>query len=176
MLQNFLKEGLSIRNLTPILESIANAKPERLHDPYYLSENARQAVSKQIVKEYLSRDGKLHVITLDAKITERLNKSLVSDPIEGLMISLPPEFYSRFMETVADRYRISHKEGKFPILVVSRDLRLPFSYLLAKEFPPRNFAVLAIEEINTATKSVIDAVLTLNVEPAKNMEPVGEPA
>ncbi len=175
VLQNFLKEGLGIRNLTPILESIAN-NTSGINDPNFLSENARQALSKQIEKDYLSSDGRLHVITLDAKITERLAKGLVSDPMEGRLISLPPEYHSRLINAVADRYRISHKEGKFPILVVPRDLRLPFSYLLAKEFPPRNFAVLAIEEISTTTKSVIDAILTLNVEPVKQAEPAGERA
>ncbi|NUM41558.1 MAG: FHIPEP family type III secretion protein, partial [Leptospiraceae bacterium] len=168
VLQNFLKEGLGIRNLTPILESIANNTTGR-NDPNFLSENARQAISNQIVKEYLSSDGKLHVIALDAKITDRLTKSLVSDPIEGVLISLPPDYHFKLINAITDRYHLSQKEGRFPIIVVSRDLRLPFSYMLAKEFPPRNFAVLAAEEIHTITKSVIDAVITLTTEPAKQV-------
>lgn len=38
---------------------------------------------------------------------------------------------------------------------------MPFSYLLAKEFPPRNFGVLAYEEIHSSVDSIIEAELKL---------------
>jgi hypothetical protein len=39
--------------------------------------------------------------------------------------------------------------------------------MLAKEFPPRNFAVLAIEEIQTSTKTVMEGVINVLVDPVK---------
>jgi flagellar biosynthesis protein FlhA len=160
VLQNLLREGLGIRNLSAILESIANNE-SRSRDPFFLSENVRQTISKQIVNEYISQDGKLHVVTLDPRVSDRLNKGLVVDPIEGSLISIPPDYYNKLIEAIAREYNRFHQEGKFPIYVVGRPIRLAFSYLLAKEFPPRNFAVLAIEEIQSSTKTVMDGVINV---------------
>ncbi|MCB1189804.1 MAG: FHIPEP family type III secretion protein [Leptospiraceae bacterium] len=164
VLQNLLREGLGIKNLPSILEAIANNE-SKSRDPFFLSENVRQAISRQIVNDYLNPDGRLHVITMDPKITERTGKAVVVDPIEGNIISLPPEYYKKLMDLVSKEYNRFHADGKFPIFVVGRPLRLPFSYMLAKEFPPRNFAVLAVEEIYSSTKTVVDAVVSLPPEP-----------
>jgi len=161
VLQNLLREGLAIRSLPTILEAIANNEPKS-RDPFFLSENVRQAISRQIVNDYLSSDGKLHVITLDPKVSERLSKGIVTDPIEGNIISISPEYYNKLIEVIAREYNKFHSEGKFPIFVVSRSLRLPFSYMLAKEFPPRNFAVLAVEEIHSSVKTIMDGVVNVS--------------
>ena len=161
VLQNLLREGLAIRSLPTILEAIANNEPKS-RDPFFLSENVRQAISRQIVNDYLSSDGKLHVITLEPKVSERLSKGIVTDPIEGNIISISPEYYNKLIEVIAREYNKFHSEGKFPIFVVSRSLRLPFSYMLAKEFPPRNFAVLAVEEIHSSVKTIMDGVVNVS--------------
>ncbi|AVV50969.1 MULTISPECIES: flagellar biosynthesis protein FlhA [Leptospira] len=159
VLQNLLREGLGIRNLVPILESIAN-NLSKYQNPYILTELVRQSVARTVVKDYLSMDGKLRVITLESKILDRLNKSITQDRIENRdVLSLAPDFYRRLIDSVAELYRNFRIEGKFPIFVVNREVRLPFSYLLAKEFPPRNFGVLAYEEIHSSVDSVIEAEL-----------------
>ncbi|MDI7174231.1 flagellar biosynthesis protein FlhA [Leptospira santarosai] len=159
VLQNLLREGLGIRNLVPILESIAN-NLSKYQNPYILTELVRQSVARTVVKDYLSMDGKLRVITLESKILDRLNKSITQDRIENRdVLSLVPDFYRRLIDSVAELYRNFRIEGKFPIFVVNREVRLPFSYLLAKEFPPRNFGVLAYEEIHSSVDSVIEAEL-----------------
>jgi flagellar biosynthesis protein FlhA len=163
VLQNLLKEGLGIKNLPSIIESIANNAPLD-KDPFFLSEAVRQSIAKQIVNDYISTDGKLHVITLDPKVSDRLNKGIVKDAMEGALISIPPDYYNKLIEAIAREYNSFHNGGKFPIYVVSRSLRLAFSYMLAKEFPPRNFAVLAIEEIQSSTKTVMDAVINVQTE------------
>ncbi len=166
VLQNLLREGLGIRNLAGIVEAIANNE-SRSRDPFFLSENVRQAISRQIINDYQGADGKLHVVTIDPKVADRLSKGVVVDPIEGSLISIPPDYYNKFIESIAKEYNKFHNEGKFPIFVVSRPLRLPLSYMLAKEFPPRNFAVLAIEEIQTSTKTVMEGVVNVFVDPSK---------
>lgn len=165
ILQNLLREGLGIRNLTAILESIANNFTRSGGDPFFLSETVRQAISRQIVMDYISpKDNKLHVVTFNPKILDRISKSVATDPIEGRLISLPPDYHNRLIESVAKEYNRSHKDGVFPIFVVGRDIRLPLATMLAKEFPPRNFAVMAVEEIHSSTKTVVDAVLTFPTE------------
>ncbi|HNF24089.1 MAG TPA: flagellar biosynthesis protein FlhA [Leptospiraceae bacterium] len=160
VLQNLLREGLGIKNLASILEAILNNEP-KTRDPFFLSESVRQAISRQIVTDYLSKDGKLHVVTMDPKVSEKLSKSIVVDPIEGSLISVPPDYYHKLIESIAREYNRFHSEGRFPIIVTSRALRLPLSYMLAKEFPPRNFAVLAMEEIHAAVKTSMDGIITV---------------
>ena len=101
------------------------------------------------------------MITLDPRVTDRLSKGVVIDPIEGSLISIPPDYYNKLIEAAAREYNRCHSEGKFPIFVVSRPIRMPLSYMFAKEFPPRNFAVLAIEEIQSSTKTVMDSVINV---------------
>ncbi|EMO54629.1 flagellar biosynthesis protein FlhA [Leptospira noguchii] len=161
VLQNLLREGLGIRNLVPILESIAN-NLSKYQNSYILTELVRQSISRTVVRDYLSMDGKLRVITLESRILDRLNKSITQDRIENRdVLSLAPDFYRRLIDSVAELYRNFRTEGKFPIFVVNREVRLPFSYMLAKEFPPRNFGVLAYEEIHSSVDSVIEAELKL---------------
>ncbi len=160
VLQNLLREGLGIKNLASILEAILNNEP-KTRDPFFLSESVRQAISRQIVTDYVSKDGKLHVVTMDPKVSEKLSKSIVVDPIEGSLISVPPDYYHKLIESIAREYNRFHSEGRFPIIVTSRALRLPLSYMLAKEFPPRNFAVLAMEEIHAAVKTSMDGIITV---------------
>jgi flagellar biosynthesis protein FlhA len=167
VLQNLLREGLGIRNLSGIIEAIANNE-SRSRDPYFLSENVRQSISRQIINDYQGADGRLHVVTFDPKVADRLSKGVVVDPIEGSLISIPPDYYNKLIEAVAREYNKFHNEGKFPIFVVSRPLRLPLSYMLAKEFPPRNFAVIAIEEIQSSTKTVMEGVINVYSEPVKS--------
>jgi flagellar biosynthesis protein FlhA len=168
VLQNLLKEGLGIKNLPVILESISNTESRlQTREPYTISENVRQSISRQIINDYVSSDGKLHVITLDPKVTDKLSKGVVMDQMEGGYISVPPEYYNKLIEAVAREYNRFHNEGKFPIFITSRSVRLPLSYMLAKELPPRNFAVLAIEEIHSSVKTSMDGVINIQAEPAR---------
>jgi flagellar biosynthesis protein FlhA len=159
-LQNLLTEGLSIKNLPKIMEAIANNLP-RSNDPFFLSESVRQAISRQIVNDFLSADGKLHVVTVDPRIMDRLNRSLMQDEVDGRIIILPHDIRIRIMEAVFAELQKAAEDGRFLIFVISRALRQPFAFLLAKELPPRNFAVIASEEIQRGVPTDISSVLTL---------------
>ncbi|TGN21141.1 flagellar biosynthesis protein FlhA [Leptospira idonii] len=159
-LQNLLMEGLSIKNLPKIMEAIANNITKSL-DPFFLSEAVRQAISRQIVNDFLSSDGKLHVVTIDPRIVDRLNRSLMQDEVEGKIIILPHEVRIRILESVYSELQKALEENRFLIFVIARYLRQPFAFFLAKELPPRNFAVLASEEIQRGIPTDIASVLSL---------------
>ncbi|BDA77938.1 endoflagellar biosynthesis protein [Leptospira kobayashii] len=159
-LQNLLMEGLSIKNLPKIMEAIANNITKSL-DPFFLSESVRQAISRQIVNDFLAADGKLHVVTIDPRIVDRLNRSLMQDEVEGKIIILPHEVRTRIMESLYAEFQKALEENRFLIFVIARYLRQPFAFFLAKEIPPRNFAVLASEEIQRSVPTEIASVLSL---------------
>lgn len=99
-LQNLLAEGLSIKNLPKIMDAIANHLP-RTNNPFDLAEHVRQALSRQIINDFLSPDGKLHVVTIDPRIIDRMNKSITLDETDGSkLIILPHDVRVRILESV----------------------------------------------------------------------------
>jgi flagellar biosynthesis protein FlhA len=87
---------------------------------------------------------------------------LVRDEVDGNnIIILPHEVRIRVMESVFAELQKAAEDGRFLIFVISRMLRQPFAFFLAKELPPRNFAVIASEEIQRGVPTEISSVLTL---------------
>jgi flagellar biosynthesis protein FlhA len=163
VLQNLLREGLPIRGLPIILESIAN-NLSKSNDPNYLSEVARQAIARQIVNEYLSPDGKLHVVIVDPRLAERLGKSLADDPLEGKVFALPTDLRRKLIEAIQSEYRKSAQEGRAAIFATNRYLRMPLFGFISREIPPRNFAVLALEEIQDVGNVIVVGQLSISQE------------
>jgi len=161
VLQNLLREGLPIKGLPKILESIAN-NITKSTDPNYLSELARQAISKQIVNEYLTPDKKLNLVVIEPRLAERLSKSLIDDPAEGKVFALQTDVRRRLIEAIQNEYRKANQEGRRLIFATNRYLRMPFFKFASRELPVRTFAVLALEEIQDTPNVVILGQLTLS--------------
>jgi len=170
VLQNMLKEGLPIRGLPVILESIAN-NISKSTDPNYLSEVARQAISRQIVNEYIHSDGKLYVIGVDPRLTERLSKTLVDDPLEGKVIAIGTDLRRKMIESIQVEYKKALENNRFAIFITNRYLRMPLFGFISRELPARNFAVLAIEEIQTFNN--IELVSQLTISQAEKQQEEG---
>lgn len=167
VLQKLLSEGVAIRNLPTILEGLAN-NFHRSQNTEELSEVARQAIAKQIVGDY-SQNGKLFVYTLEPRVSERLTKSVLEDPLEGRILSLSPDVRNRVVEAFEREIIKSQNEKRIPIFVTSRFLRSPLSHFLSKILPPRMFAVLALEEIQGA-KTTIAGTVSISSQDSSNKE------
>jgi flagellar biosynthesis protein FlhA len=74
VLQNLLKEGVSIRDLGTILETLGDYAG-RTRDPEVLTEYVRTALARAICGRYAGRDGRLNVITLDPKLEDLIKAS-----------------------------------------------------------------------------------------------------
>jgi flagellar biosynthesis protein FlhA len=75
VLQNLLDEGVSVRNLSAIMEALGEAVGVT-QDPAILTEYARQALKRQISHELPMENGTLHAITLDPQLEESLRSAL----------------------------------------------------------------------------------------------------
>jgi flagellar biosynthesis protein FlhA len=71
VLQNLLRERVSIRDLETILETLAVAAG-RTKDIDLLTEQVRRSVARQITETYRGSDGRLRVVTLSRQLDERL--------------------------------------------------------------------------------------------------------
>lgn len=147
VLQNLLREGVSIRNMVRILETIANNAERTHNDPYLLTEAVRQSLRRQIVSDFADDKNTLHCITIDPGIDRRLREGIHRDPEEGFVMALRPEFQTALRDAIAGEYQKMQDAGRHPLFLCSRAIRAGVFSILERMYPARNFAVLAHEEI-----------------------------
>src|SRR5205807_10390821 len=82
VLQNLLKEGVSIRDLGTILETLGDYGP-RIKDPEVLTEYVRNALARTICRSHSAKDGKMFVITLDPKLDRKSTRLNSSHPVSS---------------------------------------------------------------------------------------------
>jgi len=98
VLQQLLREQVSIRDLPAILESLLDTVPIS-KNPVLLVEAARQALGRGLVRPLLADDGGLRVVTLDPGIEEELNRAFSGQAAAGgNQASLEPSFVRRVLE------------------------------------------------------------------------------
>lgn len=134
VLQNLLRERVSIRNMVTILETLASYV-DYTKDVGILTEYVRGALSRQICLEHVDKDNVLSVITVDPEIENIIRNSIHEDPIEGRVVGLDPETHSRIMESLVDAYNKARNQGLAPIYLVSPQIRSVTFSLLEREVP-----------------------------------------
>ncbi|MEO0336821.1 MAG: flagellar biosynthesis protein FlhA, partial [Pseudomonadota bacterium] len=76
VLQNLLKEQVSIRDLLTIFETLAD-ESTKSKDPEVLTESVRRGLARGITAKYMSEEGEVPVITLDPHLEEFVANSLI---------------------------------------------------------------------------------------------------
>jgi flagellar biosynthesis protein FlhA len=97
VLQQLLRENVSIRDLATILECLLDTVPTGKH-PVLLVEAARQALGRVLVRPLLSQDGGLRVLTLDHSIEEELSRAFTAQMPPPTTVGLQPSFLRRILE------------------------------------------------------------------------------
>lgn len=161
VLQNLLRENVSIRNMARIMESIASNADRSHNDPYLLTEAVRQSLRRQIVAEYQDEHKVLRAITVHPDVDRRLREGIHRDPEEGFIMALKPEFQQALQQSLAEEIAKATREGYHPVFLASRAIRAGIFYMLERMYPQRNFTVLAHEEIPGETK--VESVSSLNL-------------
>ncbi|HUA01647.1 MAG TPA: flagellar biosynthesis protein FlhA [Candidatus Aquilonibacter sp.] len=80
VLQQLLREQVSIRDLPGILETLIDTAP-LTKNPVQLVETVRQTLGRAVVQPLLGTDGKLHLLALDPAIEDEINQAF--DPQAG---------------------------------------------------------------------------------------------
>jgi len=96
VLQQLLREQVSVRDLPSILESLLDTAAVS-KNPVMLVEAARQALGRALVHPLLSDDGGLRVLTLDPEIEEQLTRAFSGQAVAGSM-ALEPSFVRRILD------------------------------------------------------------------------------
>src|SRR5581483_2013712 len=98
VLQNLLRERVSIRDAVSILEALGEAAAAT-RNPVLLTEFARQAIRRTVIKPYLTRSGELAAWFLDPSI-EQAVESAVEHGEQNSHISLPPQAMREILDRI----------------------------------------------------------------------------
>ena len=121
VLQNLLKEGVSIRDLGTILETLGDFAP-RTKDPEILTEYVRNALARSICRQHVGRDGRMYVITLDPKL-EDVIKAAIERSDRGSFLSLTPATVSRIAERIGREVERLLAAGHPAVILCSPQVR-----------------------------------------------------
>jgi len=143
ILQNLLAEGVSIRNLTGILERVSDHAPAT-KNPDELSEQARRALGAQLTKPLLTESGALRVITLDPRLEQQIAQGLRQTPTDTTL-TLEPKLARFLVEALSKQFQQMIAAGQSPVILCSPLLRLGLRRFFESTFS--DFTVLSYAEI-----------------------------
>ena len=144
VLQLLLAERISIRDLSTILEGIADALAFS-RNPATMVEHVRARLARQICAQNTSQNGYLPLIALSARWEQAFAESLIGQG-EDRSLAMQPSKLSEFMTMVRDRFEQAAREGEAPVLVTSAAIR-PFVRSLVERFRAQTI-VLSQAEIH----------------------------
>src|SRR3954452_945633 len=144
VLQLLLAERISIRDLSTILEGIADALAFS-RNPSTMVEHVRARLARQICAQNTSPNGYLPLIALSARWEQAFAESLIGQG-EERTLAMQPSKLSEFMTVVRDRFEQAAREGEAPVLVTSAAIR-PFVRSLVERFRTQT-TVLSQAEIH----------------------------
>ncbi|MBU0701811.1 flagellar biosynthesis protein FlhA [bacterium] len=143
VLHCLLIEGVSIRDLLTIFETLADWAP-RTKDIIFLSEKVRQSLARHISKQYQSEDGILSVITIDPQLEEKIAASIKTGP-EGEQLSLDPGILQKILVSVQEIVRSAAKQR--PVILCSARTRRHVKTLMLRILP--TIGVISYNEIGS---------------------------
>ncbi len=147
VLQNLLRERVSIRDAASILESLGESAAIT-KNPMLLTEYVRQSVRRAIAKPYLNQSGELPAYFLDPGV-ERSLESTVEHSEHTSHINISPQQ----LRELLDRLRASLGPAEVPaVLLAGTGCRYFLRQMVETHFP--NLAVLAHNEIPPGVKVV----------------------
>ena len=145
VLQNLLSEGISIRDLLTIFETLADYAVTT-HDTDVLTEYVRQALKRAISSKYFPANETTSVITLDPKVEQDIMSS-VKQTEQGAYLNLDPEKQRAIISSVGEETEKLENLGRSPIIITSPIVRLYFKKLTEDYFA--DLIVVSYNEIDS---------------------------
>ena len=142
VLRNLLMEGVPIRDMETILETMVDAM-NTTRDPDIITESVRSALSRTITRRFCE-DGQLRAMTLDALVERKIVDSLVKND-HGIYLAMEPELIQTVITQLAEHIPKFGDLNQSPILLTSQVIRIYLSRLLSQYF--NNLYVLSFSEI-----------------------------
>lgn len=148
VLQNLLEEGISIRDLLTIFETLAD-HAATTHDPDILTEYARQSLKRAISNKYFSGNETTSVVTLDPTVEQEI-MGAVKQTEQGAYLTLAPDRTQKIVNSVKQEVEKLENMGKAPIIITSPIVRIYFKKLINDYV--RDLTVVSYNEIESSVE------------------------
>ncbi|WEG11226.1 flagellar biosynthesis protein FlhA [Pullulanibacillus sp. KACC 23026] len=143
VLQNLLREQISIRDLATIFETLADYA-HYTKDPRVLTEYVRQSLTRQITEQY-AEDGVIHVLTAGATLERGISDSIQQTENGGYFLSIDPTISRKITDALQKEINRIVNAGGQPIFLTSPSIRMYLKQFVDKILP--TVPVLAYTEL-----------------------------
>jgi len=133
VLQNLLRERVSIRDLLTICETLADYAPMS-KDTSILTEYVRQKLARSIVSGLTDEDGRLSVLTLAHKIEDFIRESIQKSD-QGVYLNMEPNLAQRVIEATQTLVEKVTNDGYQPVILCTPVIRRHLRHLLERFMP-----------------------------------------
>ena len=157
VLCSLLREGIPIRDLQTVLETISN-NSGGTRDPEMLTEFVRQALRRTITRKW-SESGQIRVITLDSEV-EKVIVNSISKNDHGTYLTLDPQTTQKIITKLSDCITKVKDAITTPVILTSPVVRIYFSKLLQQFYPKA--VVLSFNELDSNVQ--IQAIANVTLE------------
>ncbi|WP_430392607.1 flagellar biosynthesis protein FlhA [Clostridium coskatii] len=157
VLQNLLRERVSIKDMVTIMESLAD-NSRNTKDIEVLTEYVRFALGRSICNSLIDENGVITVVTLSKQL-EDLIGSNIQKSMQGSFPAVDPDTTSKILNSIKSLLESVYFYENQPIILVSPNIRAPFRRLIEMVFPSVN--VLSLNEIPNDVEIKTEGVVSI---------------
>ncbi len=161
VLQNLLRERVSIRDILTICETLADFAP-MTKDPDILNEYVRQRLARSIIGGISDEEGKISVLTLATRVEDIIRESIQKTE-QGSFLAMEPNMGQAIVKAIEGEVNRITEEGYQPVLICSPPVRRHL-YKLISRFVPQAM-VISHNEITPQAR--IESLGTIEINPRK---------
>ncbi|MES3038647.1 MAG: flagellar biosynthesis protein FlhA [Bdellovibrionota bacterium] len=158
VMQNLLKEQISVRDLLTLFETLADEAP-RTKDIEVLTEAVRKGMARAITSKYANEDGTIPVMTLHPNVEEMIANSLLQTE-QGVQLVMDPQSAHYLINEIANAVENHPEIAGQPILLSSPTSRRHIFKLTSRFIP--QLIVLSHSEITTDARVQSVAIVEMN--------------
>ncbi len=145
ILQNLVRERVSIRNLEPIFETIADNAEAVQQNPDALTEYCRMGLARTITQMYVDEENRLSVLTLDPQIEAKILDAIQRSAGAGLFAT-DPAYAEQVLANVRAEADKQIAQGRHPIILTTPQLRAHVRRMMERRVP--GIIVLSYSEVS----------------------------
>lgn len=157
VLQNLLRERVSIKDMVTILESLAD-NSRNTKDIELLTEYVRFALGRGICNSLIDENNTVSVVTLDPRIEDMVGKN-IQKSMQGSFPAIDPENTSKILNSMKNTFDSVVFYENQPIVLVSPKIRSAFRRLIEMVFP--SVTVLSLNEIPNDVEIKTEGVISI---------------
>jgi flagellar biosynthesis protein FlhA len=148
VLQNLLREGISIKNLPSIMESLGDVAA-LTKNPDELSEHVRRRLGTYFVAEFETEPGILKALTIEPRMEQLLISKVHRTQFDvGLVID--PQLAQHLLQELSKKMAEMAERGQMPVLITTSELRLAFRRFFEPSLS--KLVVLSYQELPAQTE------------------------